>query len=77
MSKMEILQELPNLSTEDRQEIRFRLAELDNDDWLDDDELTPEDKHRIEQRVAEFERNPQTSIPWAVAEAHLTSRFGQ
>ena len=38
MSKTEILEELPKLTKIERQEIRLRLAELDSEDWLDDDE---------------------------------------
>jgi hypothetical protein len=38
MSKAEILEELPKLAPEDRYEIRLKLAELDGDDWLDDDD---------------------------------------
>ena len=36
MSKVEILQELPKLTPEERKEIRLKLAELDDDNWLDD-----------------------------------------
>ena len=39
MSKVEILNELPKLTMEERQEARELLAELDGEDWLDDDEL--------------------------------------
>ena len=71
------MEELPTLTADDRQDIRMRLAELDHDEWFDDGELTPEEKATIEYRVADVERNPATSIPWAVAEARLTSRFGK
>jgi hypothetical protein len=40
MSKSDILLELPNLTPEERQEVRLRLAELDGDDWLDDGVMT-------------------------------------
>lgn len=55
MSKDEILQELPNLTPEERQEIRQRLAELDQDDWLDDGELTEAEKRIIEERFRELQ----------------------
>ena len=77
MSKTAILEELPKLTAEERQEIRLRMAELDGDDWLDDGELSQEEKRVIEERVADLERNPAASIPWAVAEARLTARFGK
>ena len=76
MSKTEILEALPKLTTEEREEVRLLLAELDQEDWLDDGELTEGDKRLIEGRVADFERNPETSIEWAVAEARLTARYG-
>ena len=48
MSKTDILEELPKL-TKERQEIRLRLAELDTDDWLDDeDPLTFHEKALLE-----------------------------
>ncbi len=77
MSKTAILEELPTLTAEDRHDIRIRLAELDQDEWLDEGELTVADKRVIEDRVADLERNPAASIPWAVAEGRLTSRFGK
>ena len=76
MTKTEILEELPKLTEEERKEIRLRLAELDRDEWLDDGELTDEEKKLIEGRVADLDRNPGASIPWAVAQARLSSRFG-
>ena len=77
MTKTEILEELPKLTDEERREIRLRLAELDHDEWFDDGELTDEEKKLIEDRVADLERNPGISIPWAVAEARLSARFGK
>ena len=40
MTKTEILDELLRLTQIERQEIPLRSAELDGDDWLDDDELS-------------------------------------
>jgi transcription elongation GreA/GreB family factor len=78
MSKAEIVEELAKLTPAERQEIRLKLAELDGNDWLDeDDPLTDDEKALIEQRVADLERNPQASIPWAEAEARLKARFGE
>lgn len=78
MSKAEILDELPKLTPEERREVRLKLAELDGNEWLDeDDPLTESEKALIEQRVTDLERNPQTSIPWAEAEAQLKARFGE
>ena len=45
MSKTEILDELSKLTPQERFEIRVKLAELDGDRWLDDDDpLTDEQK---------------------------------
>lgn len=46
MSKTEILEELPKLTKQERHEIRLKLAELDGDEWIDDDEpLTADRTH--------------------------------
>ncbi len=45
MSKAEILQELPKLTRQEREEIYLKRAELDGDRWLDtDDPSTDEEK---------------------------------
>ncbi len=78
MSKVEILEELPKLTTEERQEIRLKLAELDGDGWLDADEpLTPEEKALLEARLADIEEHPEKSIPWEEAKQRIESRFGK
>ncbi len=75
MSKTEILQELSKLTPEERQEVRLRLAELDKDDWLDEEALTDAEKALIEERFRDLEANPKTSIPWEVAKARLLAAF--
>jgi hypothetical protein len=71
MSKAEILQELPKLTKEERKEIRLKLAQLDPDEWLDEDE-----KALLEKRLEDMERHPEKSIPWTEAEGRLKARFG-
>ena len=46
MSKTEILEELPKLTKMERQEIRLRLAELDSEDWLDDEDPLTDHERR-------------------------------
>ena len=76
MSKTEILDELPKLTKEERFEIRLKLAELDGDNWLDDDDpLTGEQKALLEARLTDMELYPQTSIPLAEAKRRLQERF--
>lgn len=76
MSFNEVMAELPKLSPEQRDLLRVRLAELEGKDWMDDGELTLEQKALIEARIAEHERNPIAVIPWEVAEARLKARYG-
>lgn len=72
MSKIEILDEILKLTSEERREIRLKLAELDGDGWLDDDDpLTDEQKALIEARIEAHEKNPETAIPWEHFKARL------
>ena len=76
MSKTEILEELPKLTPEERYEIRLKLAELDGDGWLDDDDpLTDEQKALLEARLADMEQHPEKSIPWEEAKRRIEARF--
>jgi Putative addiction module component len=76
MSKTEILDELPKLTKEERFEIRVRLAELDGDNWLDDDDpLSDGQKALLEARLRDMEASPESSIPWPEAKRRLQERF--
>ena len=78
MSKAEILAEIPKLTKEERHEIRVKLAEMDSDGWLDeDDPLSDADKALLETRLEDMEKHPEKSIPWEEAEALLKARFGE
>lgn len=76
MSFNELMLELPKLSPEQRDLLRIRLAELAGEEWLDDGELTPDEKRLIEERLAEHECNPESAIPLSVMEAKLKARYG-
>lgn len=76
MSFKEVMAELPNLSPEQRDLLRVKLAELEGKVWMDDGELTSEQKALIEARIAEHERNPTGVVSWEVAEAKLKARYG-
>ncbi|HJZ81995.1 MAG TPA: addiction module protein [Pyrinomonadaceae bacterium] len=76
MTKAEILEELPKLSREERQEIRLKLAELDDNAWHDeDDPLTEEQRALLEARLADMDDNPEASIPWDEAKEQIEARF--
>jgi putative addiction module component (TIGR02574 family) len=78
MSKTEILEELPKLTSEERYEIRLKLAELDGDDWLDDDDpLTDKEKALIESRIQAHEKNPETAVPWEEVKSRLDRRLDE
>ena len=57
MSLPEILAEIPKLSFAERQEIIRRTLEIE------DAELTPEEKAILDERLADFRRNPNSGIP--------------
>jgi putative addiction module component (TIGR02574 family) len=75
MSKTEILTELPKLTPEERQEVRERLAEIDGTDWLDDGQLTDDEKSLLDSRLDECERNPSSFIPWDDAKARINAHL--
>ena len=76
MSKVEILRELPKLTPEERKEIRRKLAELDNDQWLDhDDPLTESEKALLEARLAAYEKDPDAGSSWAEVDARIRARL--
>jgi putative addiction module component (TIGR02574 family) len=76
MSKLEILNELPKLTKEERHEIRVKLAEMDSGGWLDDDDpLTDHDKALIEARMEAHDKTPASSIPWDEFDARLRRRL--
>jgi putative addiction module component (TIGR02574 family) len=72
MSKTEILEQLPKLTPDERFEIRVKLAELDGDRWLDDDDpLTDEQKALLDARLADMQAHPEKSIPWEEGKRYL------
>ena len=76
MSKVEILEELPRLTAEDRLEIRQKLNEIDGDEWLDgDDPLTDDEKALLEVRLAAYELEPDSGSSWEEVEARIQSRI--
>jgi putative addiction module component (TIGR02574 family) len=76
MSKLEILAELPKLTSAEREEVRLKLAEIDGQDWLDeDDPLSEQDRALLESRMLEHEQNPQAAIPWEAFDAELKRRL--
>ena len=78
MSKVEILEELPRLTAQERREIRRKLIELDDDEWLDaGDPLTDEEKTLLEARLAAYEKDPDVGNSWEEVEARLHARLSK
>ena len=78
MSKTEILEELPKLTKMERQEIRLRLAEIDSDDWLDNEEpLTVREKALLEARLASYAKDPDAGSTWEEVEGRIRARFSR
>jgi hypothetical protein len=76
MSKNEILDELPRLTKLERQEIRLRLAALDSEDWLDDeDPLTDHEKALLDARLAAYAKDPDAGSTWEEVEARIQARL--
>ena len=77
MSKAEILEQLPKLTPEEREEIRMKLAELNREEWMDDGELSAEEKRLLDQRLADYEKNPDAGSSWEEVEARIRTRLGK
>jgi hypothetical protein len=78
MSKTEILEELPKLTKMERQEIRLRLAEIDSDDWLDNEEpLTVREKALLEARLASYAKDPDAGSTWEEVEDRIRARLSR
>ena len=78
MSKTEILEELHKLTKMERQEIRLRLAELDSDDWLDNEEpLTVHEKALLEGRLAAHAKDPDAGSTWEEVEGRIRARLSR
>jgi putative addiction module component (TIGR02574 family) len=72
MSKTEILDELPRLTKIERQEIRLKLAELDSENWLDDeDPSTIHERALLEARLAAYAKDPDAGSTWEEVEGRF------
>jgi putative addiction module component (TIGR02574 family) len=76
MSKAEILEELAKLTPDERAEITAKIREIDGTEWLDP-ELTDEDKRILDERLAEYEKNPDAGSTWEEVEARIRAKLGR
>lgn len=75
MSKAEIVEELAKLTPEERAEIIAQAQKMNEAEWLDEGELTDEEKRLIVERMDACEKDPNGFIPWEEVEARLKARF--
>ena len=64
MNKAQILEELPKLRPEERDEVLDRLHELAEKDLLAGVGISPEEKIFLDREWAEFEKQPEEGTPW-------------
>lgn len=73
-----IIEAVTKLTPQERHEVRLKLAELDGDGWVDDDDpLSGEEKALIEARIADLEEHPERSIPWEQARRRIDAGAGE
>ncbi len=77
MSKVEILQELPRLRPEERQEIMDRICELEERDLLDGAGPTAAEKALLDRELEDYRKNPDAGSSWEEVEARLRSQSGR
>ncbi len=78
MSIAEIVEELPKLSAEDRDELRLRLLELDREIWTDvSDPLTDSEKALLDARLAAYRKDPDAGSAWEDVESRLLAKLGK
>jgi hypothetical protein len=76
MSIAEIVEELPKLTVEDRDELRLRLLELDREIWTDSSHpLTDSEKALLDARLAAYRKAPDAGSSWEDVEARLLSKI--
>jgi putative addiction module component (TIGR02574 family) len=76
MSKTDILDELPNLTKQERDEIRLKLTEIDGESWFQDiEQLTAEEKALLDSRLAEYLKDPEVGSTWEEVESRIRARL--
>jgi hypothetical protein len=74
MSKVEILDQLPNLGREERREILERLWELEESDLLEGGNPTAEERTLLDRELEEYRQNPEAGSTWSEVESRLGTK---
>ena len=76
MSKTEILDELPNLTKQELDEIRRKVTEIDGESWFaDDEELSSEEKALLDARLAAYLEDPDVDNSREEVESLIRARL--
>ena len=73
MSKAEILQELPNLKPEERQEVLDRLWDLTEQDVVRGISPTAEERALLDRELDDYQESPSAGAPWNEVKKKLGS----
>jgi hypothetical protein len=73
MSKSEILEELPRLNAEERNQVFERLCELQEADLLRGAGPSENEKRILDEALAEFEADRDPGVPWREALQQILS----
>jgi hypothetical protein len=74
MSKAQILEELPKLRPEERNELLDRLHELAEKDLLTGVAISPEEKAFLDREWQEFEKQPENGSSWREVAARIRGK---
>ena len=72
MSKVEILAELPKLESADRREILDRIWEMEEQDLINGNGATAEEKAMLDRELQEYRLNPEAGSPWKEVEPRIS-----
>jgi polyhydroxyalkanoate synthesis regulator phasin len=77
MSKTEILTELGNLKAHELAEVQAKLDELAGDSWIDNGELSLEDKAALDAALVEYQQHPDAGSSWEEVKARIQAKLGR
>ncbi len=75
MSKVEIIAELPNLSSEDLADVQAKLDELASNTWQNRSELSDADKQTLDAALAAYEKSPDAGSTWDEVKARIQAKL--
>ncbi len=77
MSKLDILEQLPNLERGDRREILERIWEIEEADLLRGAQIEADEKALLDREYEEYRANPGAGSEWKEVEPRLRLQIRQ